>query len=85
MLNFKKIVRCLYDYESFEEGELSFKEDDILYILDDSDSEWWRAITELNVEETAQNSGLIPFNYIEEVSIKLDLKCAFIHHSILFY
>ncbi|KXN70042.1 hypothetical protein CONCODRAFT_7435 [Conidiobolus coronatus NRRL 28638] len=67
MLNFKKIVRCLYDYESYEEGELSFKEDDILYILDDSDSEWWKAITELNVEETAQNSGLIPFNYIEEV------------------
>ena len=38
-----KFVRAKFDYSTEEEDELSFKEGDLLYILDSSDKEWWRA------------------------------------------
>jgi len=52
-------ARALYDYEAEDQEELTFKEKDILQILDDSDpSGWYQAILD-------GQTGLIPSNYIE--------------------
>ncbi len=40
----------------FQNDELSFDEGDLLYILDMSNSDWWKA-------KCGSNTGLIPSNY----------------------
>ena len=38
-----KVMKAVFDYEAGDEDELSFKAGDILYIIDSSDPDWWRA------------------------------------------
>ena len=38
-----KIMRAIFDYSAEEEDELSFLAGDILYILDQSEDDWWKA------------------------------------------
>lgn len=64
---FLKICLALYDYEANTEEELTIKENDILYILEDNDPEWWKA--KLKTADPSENLiGLIPCNYVEPVS-----------------
>jgi hypothetical protein len=64
---FLKICVALYDYEANTEEELTIKENDILYILEDDDPEWWKA--KLKTADPSENLiGLIPCNYVEPVS-----------------
>ncbi len=35
-----KMVRARFDYNALEQGELSFKENDIITVLDDSSDGW---------------------------------------------
>eukprot|EP00095_Tigriopus_kingsejongensis_P005049 snap_masked-scaffold1150_size58936-processed-gene-0.4 protein:Tk05049 transcript:snap_masked-scaffold1150_size58936-processed-gene-0.4-mRNA-1 annotation:"osteoclast-stimulating factor 1-like" len=54
-----KFVRALFAYQcQTEEGELSFAEGDLLYIIDDkSDKDWWKA-------RCRGKEGLVPANYL---------------------
>ena len=53
-----KFSRALFAYQAKENDELSFKEDDILFILDDkSDPDWWRA-------RCHGKEGLVPANFL---------------------
>ncbi|XP_013405121.1 osteoclast-stimulating factor 1-like [Lingula anatina] len=54
-----KVVRAMYRYEAQQTDELTFDEGDTLYILDMSDSGWWKA-------RCGDKEGLIPSNYVEE-------------------
>ena len=49
-----------YDYDALEDGNLSFKKDEWLYILDDSEGNWWLARSKLSGIE-----GYVPSNYIK--------------------
>ncbi|KAG0222389.1 cytoskeletal protein binding protein [Actinomortierella wolfii] len=61
---FLKVVVALYDYEANTEEELTIKENNVLYVLEDDDPEWWKA--KLKTEDPNENKiGLIPSNYIE--------------------
>lgn len=52
-----KVYRALYDYTAQRPDELSFKENDIIYVLDMlSDLNWWKA-------KVGSDIGLIPANY----------------------
>jgi len=53
-----KVMRALYDYTGEEEDELSFNAGDILYVVDSSDPDWWRA-------RCKGQEGLIPSNMVE--------------------
>ncbi|KAJ9049271.1 cytoskeletal protein binding protein [Entomophthora muscae] len=66
-MDFKRVCRALYKYEAVEEGELSFEEEAIIYIWDDSNEEWWRASLEMAQNESELVTGLIPYNYVEEM------------------
>lgn len=52
-----KVYKALYDYTAQGPDELSFKENDIIYVLDMiSDQNWWKA-------KIGNQIGLIPSNY----------------------
>lgn len=53
---------------SFQTDELSFDEGDTLYILDMSNTDWWKA-------KCGNNTGLIPSNYGEQRSSQWLFKC----------
>lgn len=60
------ICTALYDYQAQNEEEISFSADDILYILDKEDPDWYKA--QLKVPANLDGPvGLIPANYIENV------------------
>lgn len=51
------MYKALYDYTAQRPDELSFKEGDLIYIIDMlSDKNWWRA-------KSGDLTGLVPFNY----------------------
>lgn len=66
---FLGVYRALYDYAPQAEGELQISEGDLLYVLEKSeDDDWWKAKKKAQEDEEEEPSGLIPSNYIEEVS-----------------
>lgn len=56
-------VKCLYDYQAADEEELSFVENDTLYIYDKRDPDWW-------VAQSSEGFGFVPSNYCESVKLK---------------
>ncbi|KAK6179875.1 hypothetical protein SNE40_012130 [Patella caerulea] len=60
-----KVVQALYKYDAQQPDELSFDEGDTLYILDMSDSNWWKA-------KCGKRAGLIPSNYVSEHTESID-------------
>lgn len=68
-MGFLGVYKAVYDYEPQGESELSITEGDILYVLEKSgEDDWWRAKKKASGDDDDEPVGLIPNNYIEEVS-----------------
>lgn len=65
---FLSIATALYDYHPQGEKELAIREGDLLYILEKGEDEWWTAKKKAPGEDEEEPVGLIPANYVEEVS-----------------
>lgn len=69
-MGFVGVYRAVYDYTPASEGELAIVEGDVLLVLEKStEDDWWRAKKRAIGEQEEEPEGLIPSNYIEEVSI----------------
>ncbi|XP_071108291.1 osteoclast-stimulating factor 1-like [Haliotis cracherodii] len=60
-----KVVRAMYRYDAQQNDELTFDEGDLLYILDKTDTSWWKA-------KCGSKVGLIPSNYVEDNTESID-------------
>jgi hypothetical protein len=68
-MGFLGVYSAVYDYQPQGEGELEIKEGDVLYILDkNSDDDWWKAKKKAERDDEDEPEGLVPNNYVEEVS-----------------
>ena len=68
-MGFLGVYKAVYDYEPQGESELAITEGDILYVLEKSgEDDWWRAKKKASGDDDDEPVGLIPNNYIEEVS-----------------
>jgi len=57
-----KKAKAIYEYEANEDNEISFKEDDIITIIEEvPDSQWWKG-------ECKGSIGLFPNNYVEIIA-----------------
>ena len=66
---FLAICRALYDYAPQGEGELPLQERELVYILEKSTEDaWWKAKKRATGDDEEEPTGLIPNNYVEDVS-----------------
>ncbi|KAI9262415.1 hypothetical protein BDA99DRAFT_511136 [Phascolomyces articulosus] len=66
-MKYTAVCKALYDYKAQSDEELTFNEDNILYILDkDDDPDWWKAQLKATSLEEVGPIGLVPANYIDE-------------------
>lgn len=66
---FLGIYRAIYDYAPQSDNEIALTEGDVLMVLEkSSDDDWWKAKKKGGEEDEEEPEGLIPNNYIEEVS-----------------
>lgn len=50
-------VKALYDFEPNDEGELAFKEGDVIRVIDSAYKDWWKG-------ELRGEIGIFPVNYV---------------------
>lgn len=68
-MGFLGVYRALYDYAPQSEGELQITEGDLLYLLEQSsEDDWWKVKKKASAEDEEEPDGLVPSNYIEQVS-----------------
>ena len=66
---FLSICTALYDYVPQSDIELAIKEGELIYVLEKSgEDDWWKAKKRAPGEADDEPVGLIPNNYVEEVS-----------------
>jgi hypothetical protein len=65
---FLGVCRAAYDYTSQEQDELDLRQNDICYILEKDDADWWRVRRKTNAGESGgELDGIVPSSYLEEV------------------
>lgn len=65
-MKYVDICIAIYNYEAQNGEEISFHADDILYILNKEDRDWFKAQLKVNTDLDGP-IGLVPSNYIEKV------------------
>ncbi|KAI9277376.1 hypothetical protein BY458DRAFT_504776 [Sporodiniella umbellata] len=67
-MKYVQVSKAVYDYEARTEDELTVKENDILYVIEKEDDDWWKAeLKQVSGEETGP-VGLVPAQYLEQVT-----------------
>jgi hypothetical protein len=73
-MRYVQVCKALYDYEARTEDELSIRQDNVLYVIEKEDNDWWKAeLKQMNGDEQGP-VGLVPADYLEEVGYNQDLK-----------
>lgn len=57
-------ARALFDYDAKDDSELSFKQNDVLYVHHKDDSGWWEC-------EILGRIGFAPWNYLQDLPVRL--------------
>jgi hypothetical protein len=69
-MGFLGVYTAVYTYTPQSDQELAINEGDLLYIIEKStEDDWWKAKKRAEADGDEEPVGLIPSNYIEEVSL----------------
>ncbi|KAI9492787.1 hypothetical protein BDB00DRAFT_826432 [Zychaea mexicana] len=63
-MKYVAVCKALYDYDARTSDEIDVHEDNVLYIIEKEDDDWWRA--ELKSGNGNGPVGLVPATYLEE-------------------
>ncbi|CAM0135863.1 cytoskeletal protein binding protein [Umbelopsis sp. WA50703] len=66
-MKYVAVCRALYDYDAQESEEVSMKEGDVIYVVDNSDPSWLEVQLKMPSVDQIGPVGLVPANYVEEV------------------
>ncbi|KAG1617912.1 hypothetical protein G6F46_004310 [Rhizopus delemar] len=67
-MKYVQVSKALYDYDARTEDEITVKENDILYVIEKEDDDWWKAQLKQASGEEGGPIGLVPAQYLEEVT-----------------
>lgn len=59
-------VKALYDFSKEQDGDLQFKKDDVIQIIECTSSDWWKGF----VENDKSNIGIFPSSYVTVLNYK---------------
>jgi actin cytoskeleton-regulatory complex protein SLA1 len=65
---FIDVARAIFAYSPASSDELSIEENDLLYVLEKGEDDWWKVKKKIE-GDTDGPSGLVPRNYLEEVLV----------------
>jgi len=65
---FIDVARAIYAYTPASADELTIEEDNLLYVLEKGDDDWWKVKKKVEGDDDGP-VGLVPRNYLEEVII----------------
>ncbi|TFK55671.1 hypothetical protein OE88DRAFT_1652089 [Heliocybe sulcata] len=60
------VLKASYDYEPQAEDEIEVKEDQLLFLLEKTDDDWWRVKCKSDNPDEEGPTGLVPSAYVEE-------------------
>lgn len=63
---FIDVARALFAYAPQSSDELQIAEDDLLYVLEKGDDDWWKVKKKVHGDDDGP-VGLVPQNYLEQV------------------
>lgn len=66
-MKYVAVCKALYDYDAQESEEVSMKEGDVVYVVDNSDPSWLEVQLKMPSVNQIGPVGLVPANYVEEV------------------
>ena len=72
-MGFVAVCTAIFNYQPQSDNELEIREGELLYILEKSTEDaWWKAKKRAGEDDEDEPVGLIPNNYVEEVSLSMD-------------
>ncbi|EGN93071.1 hypothetical protein SERLA73DRAFT_127012 [Serpula lacrymans var. lacrymans S7.3] len=60
------VLRASYDYEPQSEDEIAIKENQMLFLLERTDDDWWKVKVRGETQDEESPSGLVPAAYVEQ-------------------
>lgn len=78
------ICRAVYPYTPQDADEVELAANEICYVLDQSDPDWWKVRLRSSDSSKTPAEGLVPANYLEEVSKVAPLEVMSPLHTPLF-
>ncbi|KZT37659.1 hypothetical protein SISSUDRAFT_1048179 [Sistotremastrum suecicum HHB10207 ss-3] len=61
------LLKVLYDYDQVQsDDEIPVKEDQLVFLLERTDEDWWKVKIKTDVDDENAPSGLVPSAYVEE-------------------
>lgn len=64
---FIDVARAIYAYTAASTDELNIEENDLLYVLEKGDDDWWKVKKKVEGDDDGP-VGVVPRNYLQEVS-----------------
>ncbi|KIK93500.1 hypothetical protein PAXRUDRAFT_144937 [Paxillus rubicundulus Ve08.2h10] len=71
------VLKASYDYEPQSEDEITIKENQIVFLLEKTDDDWWKVKVKGDSQDADSLSGLVPAAYVEQAEHTSSVKALY--------